>query len=373
MDDSMQSLPDTDRGWVIPGMEMIMATLYLTEQGSLVKQEGEALRVQIPAARDGTREARVVRIPLIKIDQVVVLGDITLTGSAQALLLQQRKAIHFLTWHGQSLGSLVPDPSKNALLHLEQARSVDSLARRFPVARACVAGKLQNMRTALLRYHRSRPQPALAAATEQLRLLLQQVRSLEPPALVRPDDRMHGLGTLLGLEGNGSAAYFGVFGQLLHTTLGFAGRIKRPPTDPINALLSFGYTIVTKQVVSLLCVVGLNPMLGLLHQPGYGKPALALDLVEEFRPLIVDSVVVTMINTGQLGPADFTDELGAVRLKDAPRKLFLSKLEERLSEQVQHPLFKYRTSYRRCIELQARLLAKWLLGEVPHYIPFTVR
>ncbi len=356
----------------VEGVEVVMATLYLTEQQSLIKHEGEALRVQIPAARDGSTQARVVRVPLIKIDQVVVVGDITLTSSAMRALLEQRKAIHFLTWHGRSLGSLVPDPSKNALLHLAQARAVDSLELRAPAARAFVGGKIQNMRTVLLRYHRSRPSPTIEAATEQLRMMLHQVRNWQPAAVV-VGDRMNGLGTLLGLEGNASAAYFGVFGALLHTPLGFAGRIKRPPTDPVNALLSFGYTVLTNQITSLICVVGLNPMLGLLHQPGYGKPALALDLVEEFRPLIVDSVVIGMINTGQLGPADFVDELGAIRLQDAARKLFLGKLEERLSEQVQHPLFKYRVTYRRCIELQARLLAKWLLGEVPHYIPFVVR
>src|SRR5436190_4022275 len=115
-------------------------------------------------------------------------------------------------------------------------------------------------------------------------------------------DRMHGLGPLLGLERSGSAAYYGVFGSLCKGEWGFAGRVQRPPTDPINALLSFGYTVLTNQVVSLVCAVGLDPGIGVLHQPGFGKPALALDLVEEFRPIIVDSVVITMLNNGQLKP-----------------------------------------------------------------------
>jgi CRISP-associated protein Cas1 len=225
----------------------------------------------------------------------------------------------------------------------------------------------------LLRYQRKHELPELERATVQLRDGLRQVRALAAPSEISPDDRMHGLGPLLGLEGGGSAAYFGVLGTLLREPWRFGGRVKRPPTDPVNALLSFGYTVLANQIVSLLCVVGLNPYLGMLHRPGYGKPALALDLLEEFRPVVVDSVVISLVNTGQLSPSDFDEELGAYRLKDAPRKLFLHKLEERLNEVIQHPLFGYRVSYRRCIELQARLLAKWLLGEVAHYVPFLVR
>jgi len=131
--------------------------------------------------------------------------------------------------------------------------------------------------------------------------------------------------------------------------------------------------VLTNQVVSLVCAVGLDPAVGVLHQPGFGQPALALDLVEEFRPLVVDSVVSTMINTGQIGRGDFDEALGAYRLKDEPRKLFLNKLEERLSTRVQHPVFRYQTSYRRCVELQAWLFAKHAQGEIDRYVPFTVR
>lgn len=184
---------------------------------------------------------------------------------------------------------------------------------------------------------------------------------------------MNGLGPLLGLEGSGSAAYYGVLGMLLRGDWVFQGRVKRPPTDPVNALLSFGYTVLINQVLSLVCAVGLDPAVGVLHQPGFGKPALALDLVEEFRPIVVDSVVITMINTGQITPADFAESLGAYRLHDEPRKQFLTKLEERLNTRVQHPIFGYQTSYRRCIELQARLFAKHAQGELERYTPFTVR
>ena len=348
-----------------------MGTLYLTEPYSMVKREGEALRVQIPA-RQGS-EARVVRVPLIKVDQVVVLGEITLTASALHMLLEQRIAIHFLSERGKSYGSLIPDPTKNALLHMAQYRVHSDLAQRFPIARTLIDGKLANMRTTLLRYNRKLENTTIEAAIEQLRQTRRQLGLLIPPAIAAPDDRMNGLGALLGLEGSGSSAYFGVFAPLLRGAWPFPGRVRRPPTDPVNALLSFGYTVLTNQVVSLICTVGLNPYIGMLHQPGYGKPALALDIVEEFRPLIVDSVVISMLNNRMLKESDFTVELGAYRLSDDASRLFLNQLEERLSETIQHPVFQYRTSYRRSIELQVRLLAKTLMGEIAQYQAFTVR
>jgi CRISPR-associated protein Cas1 len=356
------------------GLEVHMATLYLTEQYSVVKIEGEALRVQFPADRASKQAGKVVRVPLAKVEQVMVLGDITLTTPALHALLERRIAVHYLSARGRSYGALTADWGKNSGVRLAQYALFGDMARRFAVARQCVAGKLLNMRTTLLRYARSREASAeLEEAARTIRGCLRAIAHLPAPAAVDPDDRMHGLGSLLGLEGSASAAYYGVFGSLLKGEWGFAGCVKRPPTDPINALLSFGYTVLTNQIVSLIHAVGLDPGLGVLHQPGFGKPALALDLIEAFRPIIVDSVVITMANTGQIVPKDFDAEVGAYRLKDDARRLFLEKLEARLSERVQHPIFGYQATYRRCIELQARLFAKYALGEIPQFVPFTVR
>jgi CRISPR-associated protein Cas1 len=160
---------------------------------------------------------------------------------------------------------------------------------------------------------------------------------------------------------------------LLLDDWGFAKRTRRPPTDPINALLSYAYTLLMHQVSAAVNIVGLDPYVGYLHSSQYGKPALALDVMEEFRPVIADSVVLTLVNNGMIKRDDFTEEFGAFRLTDAARRTFLTKFEERLSTEVQHPTFKYKATYRRCLELQVRLVAKWLTGEIPEYPPFEVR
>lgn len=356
------------------GVEEAMATLYLSEQYSVVKVEGETLRVNLPGEGGKRQGGRVVRVPLAKVDQVMVFGDVTLTTPALHVLMERRVPVHYLSAYGRSYGALTADPGKNAGVRLAQYALFGDVGRRFAGARQCVAGKLLNMRTLVLRFAREREDgAALDAAAQGLRETLLALAALRAPGQVAVDDRMHGLGPLLGLEGHGSSLYYGVFGEVLKGEWVFCGRVKRPPTDPVNALLSFGYTVLTNQVRSLVHAVGLDPGIGVLHQPGFGKPALALDLVEQFRPIVVDSVVVRLLNTRQLQPGDFEECLGAFRLKDEPRKLFLMKLEERLNEQVQHPFFGYKVTYRRCIELQVRLFAKYAQGEIEEYVPFTVR
>ncbi len=191
------------------------------------------------------------------------------------------------------------------------------------------------------------------------------------------DNRVGGtlLETILGLEGAGSAAYFSCFGKLPvnQAQWPFAGRFKRPPTDPVNSLLSFGYSLLTNKVASAVQHVGFDHFVGYLHSSFYGRPALALDILEEFRPVIVDSVVLTLLNNRMLTPADFVVELGAYRLKDEKRSIFFSKFEERLNEEIIHPIFNYKVSYRRCIELQARLLGKYLTNEIEAYPPFLIK
>ena len=365
-----------------------MTTLYLTEEYSLVRRDTEnMLRVEVPArqGKEGVKPApaRSERVPLIKIDEVVVLGEITLTASALHLLLEREIEITFLGRHGQFKGRLSPPFSKNAVLRMAQYRAHQDMAKRCELARRFVFGKLMNQRTILQRYQRRQSDAEIKQVIEQMNVLLHQLAALSLDRahvlqrLASGDNRIAGtpLEAILGMEGAGSAAYFTCFGKLLSDSRQwpFPGRVKRPPTDPVNALLSLGYSLLTNKVASAVQLVGFDHFVGYLHSSFYGRPALALDLVEEFRPIIVDSVVLTMLNHRMLKRDNFVVELGAYRLKDESRKQFFTQFEERLNEEVQHPIFGYKVTYRRCLELQARLLAKVLTGEIDEYPPLLVR
>jgi CRISP-associated protein Cas1 len=365
-----------------------MPTLYLTEEYSFVRRDSEdMLLVQIPERRgkNGTTPspARQERIPLIKIDEVVVLGEITMTASALHLLLERNIEITYLSQYGQFKGRLSPPFSKNAILRMAQYRAHQDMSRRCELARRFVIGKLSNQRTMLQRYNRRQADAEMRQAIDRMGILihdlaalpLNKAKSMRP--LVTGDNRIEGtpLEAILGMEGAGSAAYFQCFGKLLSDPRQwpFPGRVKRPPTDAVNALLSFGYSLLTNKVASAVQLVGFDHFVGYLHSSFYGRPALALDLVEEFRPIIVDSAVLTMLNHRMLTLDDFLVELGAYRLKDERRKVFFTQFEERLNEEIQHPIFGYKVSYRRCLEVQARLLAKVLTGEIDEYPPLLVK
>lgn len=185
---------------------------------------------------------------------------------------------------------------------------------------------------------------------------------------------------LLGVEGSAAAVYFGAFAQLLkrddaskNFTFDLAQRNRRPPTDPVNALLSFAYAMLTRTWTIALVTTGFDPYRGFYHQPRYGRPALALDMMEPFRPLVADSAVIQAINNGEVRPTDFIGAPGRVNLSDEGRKRFIATFERRLSHEITHPLFGYKLSYRRLFEMQARLLGRFLLGELTECPNFTTR
>ena len=377
-----------------------MSTLYVTEQHALVRKDGDTLIVQIPEDKskdtkppaegenaeagiesDRGKKLRVVRVPLIKVDQVVVFGEATVTSPALHALLQNRVEVCFLSYYGNFLGRLSPQFSKNSLIRLEQHRAHDDPTRALEFAKRFVGGKLANFRTLLMRANRKLEKAEIEQAVAALKSMIEKVERFEGSRATAvtfqeataTNPAVEVVNDLLGLEGAGSAIYFGVFGNLLKQEWGFQGRNKRPPTDPVNALLSYGYTLLMHKAQSAIGVVGLDPYIGFLHSSQYGKPALALDLMEEFRGPIVDSVVITLVNTGALKRDDFVEEAGTWRMNDAARRTFLEKFEERMNTLIEHPTFGYKASYQKCLELQTRLLAKKLTGEIPAYPPFLVR
>jgi len=365
-----------------------LTTLYLTEDYALVRRDSEnCLLVEVPERRGkdgaGSTPARKERIPLVKVDDVVVMGEVTMTASALHLLLERNVEITFLSYYGKFKGRLSPPFSKNAILRMAQYRAHNEMSKRCELARQFVIGKLSNQRTMLQRYNRRQGDSEIGQAIDQLAELIRNLEALplDEAKSMRPlatgDNRIEGtpLEVILGMEGAGSAAYFQCFGKLIvnEDQWPFARRIKRPPTDPVNSLLSFGYSLLTNQVASAVQLVGFDHFVGYLHSSFYGRPALALDVMEEFRPIVVDSVVLTLLNNRMLTPDDFVVEAGAYRLKQERRKVFFTKFEERLGEQISHPLFGYKTTYRRCLELQVRLVAKRLTGEIDEYPPFLVK
>ncbi|RKN03117.1 CRISPR-associated endonuclease Cas1 [Streptomyces radicis] len=199
-------------------------------------------------------------------------------------------------------------------------------------------------------------------------------------ALARQASDCSSTAELLGVEGTAARLYFARFTDMLRpearTTFAAAGplqRTRRPPLDPLNCLLSYCYALLSKDLTATCYSVGLDPYIGLYHHPRFGRPALALDLMEEFRPLLAESVVIALINNGEIAESDFVRRGIGVALTDAGRRTVLRAYERRLSTEIRHPEFGYTISYRRALEVQVRLFAAYLLGEVPAYVPFRTR
>lgn len=333
-----------------------MSTLYVTQQDTVLRKTDERLKV----TQKGTI---LLDVPMLKVSQVVVFGRVTVTAATLQSLLERQVPVSYLSQHGRYVGRIEPVLSKNALLRSAQYWAAFDSRATLALARQMVRGKLSNMRVLLQRANRSVNDRAVSQAVGQIRT---QIGASE--ASTRLD-------SLRGVEGAGSAMYFGVFDKLLKPSdMRFAKRVRRPPTDPVNSLLSFGYALLASDIQSAVNTVGFDPYQGYLHVEHYGRASLALDLMEEFRPLIVDSVVLTCVNKRIIGPRDFNVELGQVhRLTDAARRKFLMQYEERKNTEIHHPIFEYKVTYQRCFELQARLLAKCLKGEIDTYPPFMTR
>jgi CRISPR-associated protein Cas1 len=249
---------------------------------------------------------------------------------------------------------------KNVELRCRQYLGAMSSEVSLPIARQIVFGKIKNCRTLLRRNHQGPPPPVLA----ELDRLAERARTAVA------------LDTLLGIEGAAARTYLSEFPGMIKTdslNFDFRGRNRRPPRDPVNAVLSFLYSMLIKQTMVTALAVGFDPYLGFYHQPKYGKPALALDLAEEFRPLIADSVCLGLINNGELGPEHVIARGDAVALTQNGRRKVIEAYERRLDTLITHPLFGYAVSYRRILEIQTRLLSRHLLGELPSYPVFRTR
>lgn len=329
--------------------------LYVQEQGARVGLAGD--RLVINGRETGHLEAR-----LANTSQVSLFGNVQLTTQALRALVGRGVPVALFTAGGFFLGRVVGQESRNVELRLAQYRAATDPATALRVARGLIASKIRNCRT-LLRRNADTGAVVLS----------------ELDQLARKAERTDEAASLLGIEGSAARVYFGAFSKMLKgddalkAAFDMDGRNRRPPRDPINALLSFCYALLTKDFAVTLATVGLDPMLGFFHQPRFGRPALALDLMEEFRPLVADSVVVSAINNGVVVPEDFERTPAAAALSPAGRKKLLLAYERRMDQLVTHPVFNYRISYRRVLEVQARLLGRMVLGELEVYPGFRTR
>lgn len=334
-----------------------MTVLYLVEQGATLRKSGDVLVVE-------KQGVELQHVPAIKVQQVVIFGNISITTQAIGYLLENGIDTVFLSSRGRYHGRLVSPESKYGELRRLQLAAATDEGFRLSVARATITGKLKNQRTMLMRYGRQSHDSELERAVNSIEVYLGNVQTART------------LDELRGFEGNATAFYFGAFKRLLREDLGFRLRVRRPPTDPVNSLLSFGYTLLAYAMQSAIHTVGLDPYIGFLHSTEYARPALALDMMEEFRCILVDSVVLRLLNTGQLSLDDF--EIGdegsrAVLIREDGKKRFLSAYEDRMNTEIAYPLDGRKVTYRRSLELQVRQFARLIRGELSGYSPLTVR
>lgn len=330
--------------------------LYIQTQGSMVSKRGERLVVT-------NREGAPTDVRLMEVSQVSLFGGVQVTTQAMQALLEADIPIAYLSQSGWFYGLIGGLGHKNVELRMAQHRLADS-DDRLAIARALVSGKVLNQRTLLRRNLPERDVKLIG----RLALFARQARHASTAA------------TLLGTEGIAAHDYFGNFHRLFRGAGEWAGPIfaaggrnRRPPKDEVNAVLSFLYAMLTRECTIAAQGVGFDPFRGFYHVPKYGRPALGLDLCEEFRPLIADSVCLTLFNQGELREGDFVRRARGVALTPEGRKTVLTGFERRMSQLNTHPSFGYTISYRRVLEVQARLLRAVVLGEIPAYRPFTTR
>jgi len=329
--------------------------IYVVGQGETVRRRGDLLEFW---SRDGKMgDAR-----LREVAQLSLYGGVEITSPALAELLQRGVPVCHFSFGGWFYGISQGTVHKNVELRINQFDWAKSKDRSLEMARRFVSGKIRNCRT-LVR----RNDPDIKKSKEVLSALNR---------LAKEADEAENVESLLGIEGAAAQAYFSRFDGLLKSQAGvfsFENRNKRPPKDPANAVLSYLYGILVKDVFVTLLAVGFDPYLGFYHRPRYGKPALALDMMEEFRPLVADSTAITLFNNGELSEKDFVRRGVGVSMTPKGKRTVVSGYERRMSSEITHPIFGYKVSYRRVLEVQTRLLARVISGEIEEYPPFCTR
>lgn len=333
------------------------------------RDEGEVLVVQTSGAQIGQRGEQIVvsvkreevrKLPSQQVRAIYCFGAVQMTAQAIASCLELGIDVAWFSPAGRYIGSLQGLPASGVDARRGQYRLFELPGVRLRLAREIIRAKIHNQRVMLMR-NGDVPDRVLA--------LQANFRDATESAT--------DLGELLGIEGAAAAMYFEQFDSMLKERVAWhfdwRGRNRRPPRDPVNAMLSMGYSVLVKELTGVAHSVGLDPFLGFMHQPRYGRPALALDLMEEFRPLIADSVAISLINRGEVGPEDFIRSASGTFMNERGRRAFWEAWFRRLDTEVSHPEFHYKMSYRRMLEVQARQLWRFVRGEASAFHGFTTR
>ena len=343
-------------------MHELLNVLYVQTQGAVLHLEHDTVRIELE------RETK-LRLPLIRLSGIVVFGRVTVTPFLIQRCAEDGRSLVWLDRHGRFKARVEGPTRGNVLLRRVQHLALSDREQPWQIARQIVAAKIQNSRQVLLRAAREAQvqpdQPALAEAAAHLAGVLVRLKECQELNLVR------------GAEGEAARAYFGVFGYMVRSDRDhfmMEGRSRRPPRDRVNAVLSFLYALVRAECSAALEGVGLDPQVGYLHALRPGRPALALDLMEEFRPVLADRLAITLINRRQL-QADHFEALpgGAVHLADEGRKVVLQAYQRRKEEEIQHRVLKQKLPMGLVPYIQARLLARHLRGDLKDYPPFLYR
>ena len=326
--------------------------LYVLETGARVGLKGEVLEVRTDAGVQAD-------VRLIDLGSVSLFGNAQISSQAMRAILSRDRPVFYLSYGGWLNGYARSIDDHSLDLRIAQHEIARDPTRCLALARAIVLGKVKNQRTMVRRALGENAKATLQA----LSLLLHRIETAEDAE------------QLLGFEGVAAQKYFDAFGEMLNVGTGFevSGRTRRPPTDPVNAMLSFGYAMLAKEALAAIIAVGFEPGVGIYHRIRPGRPSLALDLMEEFRPLIVDSTVLSVVNAREIQAAQFERRGRAIVLSQEGRRTFIGAIERRLRSTVTHPTFGYQVTYRRALNVQARLLARAVQGDILAYPAFTTR
>jgi len=338
-------------------MKKLLNTLYITRQDSYLHKERETIIIKQGGEKIG-------QFPALTIGNIICFGQVAASPFLMGYCAEHGIGLVFYTEYGKFLARVQGRQIGNVLLRRTQYRWADDPEKSISIARLFVAAKIANCRSVLLRDQRNHGDDDLLSKVSQM--LSSSSRRLETANTISE---------VMGIEGEAARNYFSVFNVLLHgSEFHFEGRIRRPPTDPVNALLSFVYSLITQECASALQGVGLDPFVGFLHQDRPGRVSLALDLIEEFRAPWADRFVLTLINRKQIKKSDFvTEASGAVRLTDVARKALLVAYQERKQVEIMHPYLKESVPFGLLPHCQALLLARHLRGDTEFYPPYWVK